>query len=298
MLIIGKSVYTSTMNFDTAWAAIQSWFLDHGWKITLIILLAILIRHFGMLFFSKLITRSVENSSRLENARDKKLRIATLNSLFESLINIITGLIIGILILSELGVFRYLAPLFSSAVAVSLILGFGIQTFVKDYVSGIFIVAENQYRVGDVVHIYGNSGGDFEGTVINISLRTTEIRDIDGTIHFVPNGNIARAANQTLDYAKINVEIELPMGADLDKAEKEIGALGVSMSKEEDWHRTLIQAPYFHGVQTFEKESIKVEVRAKTVPAEQWRVSSELQKRLAKLVSDEKFFEKKSKKSS
>lgn len=283
------------MNIDSAWAAMQSWFFDHGWKIVLIIIIAILVRHFGMLFFSRVIARSVENSSRLENARDRKLRIATLNSLFESIINILTALIIGVLILSELGVFRYLAPLFSSAVAISLVIGFGIQTFVKDYVSGIFIVAENQYRVGDVVHIYGVSGGDFEGTVIDISLRTTEIRDIDGTIHFIPNGNIARAANQTLDYAKVNVEIELPIGADLDRAEKEIGALGLTMSKEEDWQRSLIQAPYFHGVQCFEKESIKIEVRAKTSPAEQWRVSSELQKRLAKLVSSEKFFEKKKK---
>lgn len=281
------------MNVDTAWAATQSWFFDHGWKILLTLVVALLFRHFGMVFFSKIVTRSVEKSSRIENSRDKKLRINTLNSLFGSMISIITALIIAILILSELGVFKFLAPLFSSAVAVSLVLGFGIQTFVKDYVSGIFIVVENQYRVGDVVHIYGVSGGDFEGTVIAISLRTTEIRDNDGTIHFIPNGNIARAANQTLDYAKVNVEIELPIGADLDSAERKIGALGVSMSKEENWQRTLIQAPYFHGIQIVDKESITVEVRAKTIPAEQWRVSSELQKRLAKLVSDEKLFERK-----
>lgn len=286
------------MNFDTAWAATQSWFFDHGWKILLTIVVALLFRHFGMMFISKITTRSVEKSSRLENSRDKKLRINTLNSLFGSIISIITALIISVLILSELGVFKFLAPLFSSAVAVSLVIGFGIQTFVKDYVCGIFIVVENQYRVGDVVHIYGNSGGDFEGTVISISLRTTEIRDNDGTIHFIPNGNIARAANQTLDYAKVNVEIELPIDADLDKAEKAVGALGLSMSKEEIWQRMLIQAPYFHSIQIIEKESIKIEVRAKTIPAEQWRVSSELQKRLARLVSDEKFFEKKTKKRS
>jgi small conductance mechanosensitive channel len=119
------------------------------------------------------------------------------------------------------------------------------------------------------------------------------LRDNDGSIHFIPNGNIARAANQTLDYAKVNIEVALPIEADLDKAEKEISALGIAMSKEDLWHHTLIQAPFYHGVQKFDKDVITIEVRAKTIPAEQWRVSSELQKRLAAMVSSNKSFEKK-----
>lgn len=287
------------MSFEAALAATHSWFLDHGWKIILIILVASLIRRFGMVFLSRIVHRSIENSERFENSRDRQLRGDTLTSLFGSVIKVITWVTVVALVLSELGVFSYFAPLLGSAVALSLILGFGIQAFIKDFISGIFIVADNQYRVGDYVAIHMSVGGTVEGAVIRITLRTTVLRDHDGAIHFIPNGNIARAANQTLDYAKVNVEISLPMEADFEKVEKEVNALGLAMSKQDIWHRSLLQAPYFHGVQTITDEKATIEVRAKTVPTEQWRVSSELQRRLAKLISEHKQFApaKKSKKS-
>lgn len=282
------------MSFDSIFEATKSWFFDHGWRILLTIGVAVIIRQFGMMFFSRIISRSVESSERFENNRDRKLRIDTLTSLLGSIINVVTGILIGVMVLSELGVFAYFAPLFGSAVAISLVLGFGLQAFVKDFISGIFIVAENQYRVGDVIHVQPTvGGGQVEGTVIRITLRTTILRDNDGAIHFIPNGNIARAANQTLDYAKVNIEVNLPVSADLDKVEKEVSSLGIAMSKEDLWHKSLIQAPFYHGVQKFDKEGVTIEVRAKTIPAEQWRVSSELQKRLAALVSSNKYFEKK-----
>lgn len=281
------------MELETIVKALQSWFLDHGWRILLILVVSSLIRRFGIAFLGRFINHSIETSERFENKRDRKLRADTLVSLADSLLKVTTYIIVGLLILSELNVLKLVAPLLAGAGVLSLLIGFGIQTFVKDFISGVFIVSENQYRVGDVVSVTTSIGGSVEGTVIRITLRTTVLRDNDGAIHFIPNGNIARAANQTLDYAKVNVEIALPIGADLDKAEKEISALGITMSKEDLWHRSLIQAPFYHGVQKFDKDLITIEVRAKTIPAEQWRVSSELQKRLAALVSTHKSFEKK-----
>ncbi len=285
------------MSLEAALAATHSWFFDHGWRIILIILASGIINRFGLMFFSRIINRSIETSERFENARDRKLRADTLTSLIGSVLRVVTYTAVGILVLSELGAFTYFAPLLSSAVAISLVLGFGIQAFVKDFISGIFIVADNQYRVGDFVSIHMSVGGTVEGAVVRITLRTTVLRDNDGAIHFIPNGNIARAANQTLDYAKVNVEVTLPIGANFDKAESEINSLGLTMSKEELWHHTLLQAPYFHGVQTFDNDHVTVEVRAKTIPAEQWRVSSELQKRLANLISVNDYYETKKKKS-
>jgi small-conductance mechanosensitive channel len=171
-----------------------------------------------------------------------------------------------------------------------LLLGFGIQTFVKDFISGIFIVSENQYRVGDVVSVATSVGGAVEGTVLRITLRTTVLRDGDGAIHFIPNGNISRAANRTLDYAKITIALDIPLEADLDRIEHEINDLGLAMSREKLWHQSLSQAPHYYGVQKFDKDTMTIEVRAKTIPAEQWRVSSELQKRLAKLLRNDKSF--------
>lgn len=288
------------MDIDVALKATQSWFLDHGWRILLIVIVTILIQRFGAQFFGKIIASGVESSDRFETARDRTLRANTLTSLFGSIIRVFSWLIAGVMVLSELGVIAYLAPLFGSAVAISLILGFGIQTFVKDFISGLFIVADNQYRVGDYVALTTAVGGTVEGAVIRITLRTTVLRDDDGAIHFIPNGHITRAANQTLDYAKVNVELTLPITADFDAAEKAISALGLAMSKEPSWHHALIQAPFYHGMQHVEAEKVVVEVRAKTVPAEQWRVSSELQKRLAILLTKHDNFDepKKSKKKS
>ncbi|MFO0971102.1 MAG: mechanosensitive ion channel [Candidatus Saccharimonadales bacterium] len=286
------------MSLEQILASIRNWSLDHGWRIVLILFAASVVRRFGEAFLGKLIQRSIQHSERFENDRDRKLRADTLISLIGSIIKVIIWIVIALLVLSELGVLRALAPILAGALAVggvlSLLLGFGIQTFVKDFISGIFIVVENQYRVGDVVSLTA-TGGDIEGTVIRITLRTTVLRDNDGAIHFVPNGNINRAANQTLDYAKVNIELTLPLNADFDKAEREIAALGLAMGHEDLWQGSIVQAPYYHGVQTFDKDHVTVEVRAKTIPAEQWRISSELQKRLAKLVSNEDFFTPKKK---
>lgn len=278
------------MSFDSIWNNLQAWFLDHGWRILLILVIASLARRFGMVFLRQVVNHSIDSSERFENKRDRKLRADTVLGMLDSILKVAIYVVIGLLILSELNVLKFLAPLLATAGVLSLLLGFGIQTFVKDFVSGFFIVAENQYRVGDVVSIHGSTGSPLEGLVVRITLRTTVIRDNDGAIHFIPNGNIVHAANQTFDNAKINIELRMPIGADLLTAEKHINQLGLAMQKEAEWHRNLLQAPYFHGVQAFEEESVIVEVRAKTRPAEQWRASSELRRRLAQLLSEENFF--------
>lgn len=283
---------------ELAWAATQSWFIDHGWRIVVIILVASIIRSFGMIFVSRIITRSIKNSERFETERDRKLREATLISLIGSVVRIIAWLVVGMLILRELNVLQALTPLLAGAGIVSLIVGFSTQTFIKDFVSGIFIVSENQYRVGDVVEIGGGVGvGSVEGTVTGISMRTTTIRDNDGAIHVIPNGGIMRAANKTLDSAKINIEVDLPIDTDVDAFEKAVNVLGQTMSGEDLWHSRIIESPHFHGVQKFDTENITIEVRAKTIPAEQWHVSSELKKRLAKMISKNNNFQSKPKKS-
>lgn len=287
---------------DIALIATYDWFMDHGWKIVLIMLGATLLRRFGEAFVGQLIHRSLRHSERFENNRDRKLRADTLTSLVGSVLRIIVWIVAALWILSELGVLRALAPYLAGALAVggvlSLLLGFGIQTFVKDFISGIFIVAENQYRVGDVVAITSTVGGAIEGTVTRITLRATVLRDQDGAIHFIPNGNIARAANQTLDYAKINIELSLPFSANLQEAERHINALGEKMAQDKNFQSKFVQAPYFHGVQQIDKETVVVEVRAKTIPAQQWEIASALRQQLAHLLYTERSFAAKEKKKS
>lgn len=276
---------------ETVFEAIKLWTLDHGWRIVIILIVASIMRRFGVLFISRVVSHSIETSERFENQRDKTLRSDTLVGLINSVMKIATYLIVGLLVLSELNILELVAPLLAGAGVLSLLIGFGIQTFVKDFISGMFIVAENQYRVGDVVAITAAvGGGSVEGTVLRITLRTTVIRDYDGAIHFIPNGNIARAANQTLDYAKVNIEVAVPAEADLDAVEHAINTLGVTMQKESAWQPSLIEAPVYHGVQAIEKEQLVIEVRAKTTPTQQWRVSSEVRKRVNALLQKNDHF--------
>lgn len=288
---------------EIAWSAAQSWFLEHGWKIVLILLSATFVRRFGEVFVGQLIHRSLRHTERFENDRDRKLRADTLTSLIGSVLKVMVWIIAAICILSELGVLRALAPFLAGALAVggvlSLLLGFGIQTFIKDFISGIFIVAENQYRVGDVVAITSSVGGAVEGTVTRITLRTTVLRDQDGAIHFIPNGNIARAANQTLDYAKINIELTLPFAAKFQEVESAVNALGQKMEQDDSFQHKFVQAPYYHGVQQISENNVVVEVRAKTIPAEQWKIASALRQQLATLLdTHDSFLPKKAKKKS
>lgn len=283
------------MYLEMVWAATNDWFWDHGKNILLIIFIASLIRRFGMIFLGRIIGRSIRHSDRFENDRDRNLRIETLKGLFSSILKVVTWFIVVLMVLAELNVLKLLMPMLATAGLASLIIGFGIQTFVKDFISGIFIVAENQYRVGDYIAATASVGGVAEGTVVRITLRTTVLRDLDGAIHFIPNGNITRAANQTLDYAKINIFLTLPLIADLDAAEREINKLGEKIASEERWKHTFVLEPYYHGVHEFDGNGVLIEVRAKTAPAEQWTVTSEMRKRLLTLLNEKDRFETKTK---
>ena len=149
-------------------------------------------------------------------------------------------LIIILLVFRELGILKALTPLFAGAGIASIIIGLGTQAFIRDFISGLFIVAENQYRVGDVVEIGGGVGiGIVEGTITRISMRTTTIRDADGAIHVIPNGGIMRAANKTLASAKVNIQVKLPLDADIDDFERSVNDMGQALSREEKWHKKI-----------------------------------------------------------
>lgn len=284
---------------DLAWAATRSWFLDHGWVIVLIIIGGYIVREFGLMLISNVINRGITSSDRFETERDRKLRASTLISLIDSIFKIVMWLIIILLVFRELGILKALTPLFAGAGIASIIIGLGTQAFIRDFISGLFIVAENQYRVGDVVEIGGGVGiGIVEGTITRISMRTTTIRDADGAIHVIPNGGIMRAANKTLASAKVNIEVKLPLDADIDDFERSVNDMGQALSREEKWHKKILESPHFHGVLKFDESHIITEVRAKTVPAEQWHISSEIKKRLVTIVNSKKYYKKSSNKTS
>lgn len=288
--LIYWSVVQTTNAINQFFVNLGDWFVEHGLQIILITIGAVITRKIIMIIVTRLVHHSIESSARTEKRRDRKLRADTMIGIFDSVFKVLIWITFISLVAIELGLRKYIPGVLASAAALSLLIGFGIQAFVKDLVSGFFVVAENQYRVGDVVLLATTVGGEVQGMVTRITLRTTTLRDHDGAIHFIPNGNISRSANLTLDFAKINIELTVPKSCDFEAIEKTINAIGIEMQKQEKWRRKIIDPPHYHGVRELQKEDAIIEVRAKTVPAAQWQISSELRGRFATMLHQHKDF--------
>lgn len=183
-----------------------------------------------------------------------------------------------------LGIFKIvfpqvdLLPIFASAGVLGAVIGFGAQSIIKDIIAGIFIIAENQFRVGDVVEI--DAGGVGSGTVEHISLRSTVLRDVSGNVHYVSNGNIVHVINKTMGYSKVNFAISVKPNTDIDVLAEIIEKVGTTLAESEKWKHKIIEAPHFVNLGAFSDTALEVNISGTTQPGEQWAVTSEMKKRL------------------
>jgi small conductance mechanosensitive channel len=173
------------------------------------------------------------------------------------------------------------APLFASAGIVGVAIGFGSQALVKDFLSGLFIISENQYRVGDIIDINGNSG-----TVERIGTRSTVIRDADGNVHYFPNGSIQHVINKTMGYSMARFTIGVHPSNELEKIITLINETGKKLAEEEKWKSKIIDAPSFESIGEFTPSTVNLLISGKTQPSDQWSVTAEMRRRL--LVAFEK----------
>ncbi|MBU2009874.1 MAG: mechanosensitive ion channel family protein [Chloroflexi bacterium] len=191
--------------------------------------------------------------------------------------------IIGIatfIILSELGI--NIAPVLAGAGVAGIALGFGAQSVVKDIIAGVFIVMENQYRVGDVVKI-----ADIAGLVEEINLRRTVLRDLDGIVHVVPNGEIRVASNFTKEWSRVNLNISVAYGTDLDRAIAVINRVCQEMAAEAEWSPVILKTPQVLRVDNLGDSGIELKVLGDTKPIRQWDVMGEIRKRVKKAFDEE-----------
>ena len=168
-----------------------------------------------------------------------------------------------------------LGPLIAGAGIIGVALGFGAQSLVRDFISGLFILLEDQYGVGDEI----NLAADVSGTVEEVNLRTTRVRGADGTVWFVPNGEVRRVGNASMEFSRAVVDIPLAKDADVVAALKAIGAEAEKLGKE--WPDRVTEAPLVLGVQNLAVEGPVVRVTAATAPGQQYAVARELRKRVA-----------------
>jgi small conductance mechanosensitive channel len=200
-------------------------------------------------------------------------RAQTLGLVLRSIASTVIWTIAAIMILGELGV--ALGPLIAGAGIAGVALGFGAQSLVKDFLSGIFMLIEDQYGVGDIIDL-----GVATGTVEDVTLRTTQIRDTSGTLWYVPNGTILRVGNMSQDWARAVLDVEVTEDTDLARALGAVKSVVDELWEDPDWSARILEEPEVLGVERIGPTGITVRTLVKTRPAEQFKVMREMRRRV------------------
>lgn len=263
------------MNLD-----IVNWLQNHALPIILIIFGAWLVKSHGLKPLEGVIRRSIQRKH-FKSEIDYKQRQDTLVDISRSIFGMLVWIVAIAAIVTELGI--NLAPLLTGAGLIGLALSFSARDLIMDFANGIFIISENQYRVGDVVQL-----GQVKGQVTDISLRATTLRDLDGTVHHVPNGSFQVASNVSKDFSSVNLNMPIKYSADLETAITTINNVGKAIKKDKKWEGKIRKTPKFLRVESFGASTIKLKIYGETVPLAQWEISGELRRRLIDAFHKEK----------
>lgn len=245
----------------------------HGWRILLIIAVLFAFQVVATRVVAK-VFRAVLNTAPLRNAEDPqglKQRADTLASTLNWVLAIVVGFVGITLVMDELGI--SVTALVAGVGVVGIAIGLGAQTLVKDIINGMFILIEDQYRVGDVITV-----ANVSGTVMEINPRRTVIRDADGNVHSIPNGSIIVATNQTQGFSRINLDIPLAYDYDLEAA---IAIIDAACGQVADERRdVVIKRPSVAGVTAFQENRVVVKVAGDVVAGKHWELNGLLRRRI------------------
>ena len=255
------------------WDTTQTWFQDNGILILTVVLSAYIINRFGTMLLEAVIRRTVGGLKNDLSEDDIKKRQDTLISMFSTLLKVLVWMVAGFTVLRRFGI--DLTPLLAGASVLGVALGFGAQSLIKDFFAGLFIILENQYRVGDIVDLGGSIG-----SVEQITIRSTTVRDFDGNVHYIPNGSIAKVVNKTMGFSKVNISISVAPDTNVDKLAETINHVGEKMSQEDKWKARIIEPPHFVTINNFTDTALEIKINGKTQPSAQWAVTGELRRRL------------------
>jgi small-conductance mechanosensitive channel len=251
---------------------ILPWFASHGFRILITIVLAIVVNFLLNRMVARIVRLSVtagrQKSEEAEEKRERTLIRVTSWAIF-----MMTTIIASMMILQEIGL--PIGPMLAGAGIVGLAVGFGGQYLIRDYITGLLIIFENQYHIGDMVKL-----DDTEGTVEDISLRMTTLRDMDGTVHHVPHGDIKRVSNLSKYFSRINLNVNISYNADIEDVIQVVNQVGLKMANEPRWKPEIIKAPQFLRVDDFTDTAVSIKIVGETIPNRQFMVTGELRKRI------------------
>jgi small-conductance mechanosensitive channel len=200
-------------------------------------------------------------------------RAKTLGKIINSAGYVVTISVALMMILSEFGM--DIMPIITGAGIVGLAVGFGAQNLVRDIISGFFLILEDQVRVGDVAQINGTGG-----VVEAIKLRITVLRDLQGTVHIFPNGEIKQVANMTKEYSYYVINVGVAYKENVDEVMEILKSIGEELAREPDFRPLILDPLEILGVDDFGDSQVTIKIRIKTMPIKQWMVGRELRRRI------------------
>jgi small-conductance mechanosensitive channel len=254
---------------------IVSWLGGHWQKIVSVVLIVI-----GMFVLRRVVRfgdrRLVDLIARTGRgpAEDRENRAQTLVGVFHnvtSVLIVVGGLLLIVATINE----NWIAPLLGAMAVVGIAVGLGTQNLVRDYFHGFVLILENQYTVNDVVKI-----GDTSGLVERITLRMTVLRDLEGTAHFIPHGQIASVSNMTHHWSRAVLEIGVAYKEDVDRVMEVLMQLGRELRHDPKFADLILEDPEMLGVDAFGDSAVVIKFFVKTKPVKQWVVKRELQRRI------------------
>ena len=253
------------------WEHLRPWIETHGLRIAIILVVSII----GYRLIKVIVDRfqkSVEDDDPSMRSEAEK-RAETLGRVIRQLALVAIG------ITALLGMFRELgfdiAPLIAGAGIAGVAVGFGAQHIVRDVITGFFIIFENQLRVGDVVEVAGKTG-----KVEQVNLRTTVLRDGEGRVHVIPNGQITTVTNMTRGWSRVLLDVNVTYKEDMNRVIEVLQAVGLELARDPAWKNRVLEPMTILGVNALGPHSVEVRVAQKTAPGAQFEVAPELRRRI------------------
>jgi moderate conductance mechanosensitive channel len=254
------------------WHNFGDWIDEHGFALLTIFFFAWLANRYAGKFLSR-VFHSTIRADLYPTKSDRIKRLETIDSITGAILKVGVFIVAAIMVISEVGVDT--TPLVASAGVLGIALGFGAQSLIKDFTSGVFIIIDNQYRVGDIVRL-----GDISGRVEAITIRTTVLRALDGTLYHIPNGSITATANLTMSYGGIEEDIVFGGDVDISKLALVIDRTGKELAEDPAFASKIKEPIHFERVVGFDINGIKVKVLGTTTPNESWDIRGEFYRRL------------------
>lgn len=270
MALQGQNPLQKALQTAIQW--VTPWVSLHGVKIAAILLTAFLVRRLASVLLARIIRKAVTVDDVL-TAEEEHRREETLVRIFTTSIGVVIWTVSILMGLEAVGV--NIAPLLAAAGIAGIALGFAGQHLIRDLISGLFIIMENQYRIGDRVCC-----DDTCGVVEDITMRMTTLRDLDGVVHHISHGEIKRVSNQSKHFSRVNLNVGVAYHSDIEQVIAVVNQVGKDLAEDQVWRAAIVKPPQFLRIEDFGETAMIIKILGETKPLKQPEVTGELRKRI------------------